>query len=264
MTQLDCSATCVEVNPKLCTSDVNAYFSEVESDFYRFLTADADIGVRARTNYMSWLRFLSETYPLAANLTEDDVDEIIANENILRLDRNKYTKPTDMANFKSALHKYCVFLNSDFRKQQEDTLLADIKKIETDTTISETERSVLTKARVGQGKFREELISYWHGCSISAYSRYEILIASHIRPWKKADNFQRLDVFNGLLLLPNYDKLFDKGYISFGDNGKIIYSTYLSLSDRVLLGMDDSIRLLRLDDKHKQYLAYHRDNCLMR
>lgn len=242
---------------------MNTYYSEVESDFYRFLTADVDIGVHTRTNYMSWLRFLSATYPLDATLTDADIESIIANENVLRLDRDKYTKPTDMANFKSALRKYRVFLNSDFRKQQGDTLLADIKKIETDKTINETERSVLTKARVGQGKFREDLISYWHGCSISAYPRYEILIASHILPWKKADNFQRLDVFNGLLLLPNYDKLFDKGYISFGDNGKIIYSAYLPPSDRALLGMDDSIHLLWLEDKHKQYLAYHRDNCLM-
>jgi Predicted restriction endonuclease len=142
-------------------------------------------------------------------------------------------------------------------------VLAEVKKVEEDATITETERTAITKARVGQGKFRKDLISYWHGCSISAFPRYEILIASHIRPWEKANNFQRLDVFNGLLLLPNYDKLFDKGYVSFGDDGKIIYSPYLPESDRALLGMDDSIHLLWLDDKHREYLAYHRANCLM-
>ena len=40
-----------------------------------------------------------------------------------------------------------------------------------------------------------------------------ILIASHIKPWRVSNNNERLDVYNGLLLLPNLDKLFDKGYI---------------------------------------------------
>lgn len=242
---------------------MNTYFNEVESGFYRFLTADGAIGFRTRTNYMSWMRFLSTSYQLAANLSDADIEAIIENENALRHDRDKYTKPTDMANFKSALRKYKVFLDSDFRKQQEDTVLVELKKVERDTTITETERTAITKARVGQGKFRDDLISYWQGCSISAFPRYEILIASHIRPWREADNFQRLDVFNGLLLLPNYDKLFDKGYLSFDDSGMIVYSPYLPKSDRVLLGMDDTIHLLRLDDRHKEYLAYHREHCLM-
>lgn len=243
---------------------MNTYFNEVESEFYQFLIGVGGVNEHSRTNYMAWLRFLSSAYPLNANLTNADVDVIIANEDVERLNRDKYTTPRDMSNFRSALRKYVAFLNSDFRKQQEDTILAEIKKVEEDTTITETERAAIMKARVGQGRFREELIDYWHGCSISAFPRYEILIASHIRPWKRSDNLQRLDVFNGLLLLPNYDKLFDKGYVSFGDDGKIIYSPYLPESDRVLLGMDDAIHLLWLDDKHKQYLAYHRDNCLMR
>ena len=242
---------------------MDTYFNEVESEFYRFLTIDEAVSTGTRTNYMSWLRFLSSSYPLASDLSNQDVDDIIQKENVLRLTRDRYTKPTDMANFKSALRKYVAFLNSDYRQQQDDTVLAEIKKVESDSEITETERTAITKARVGQGKFREDLISYWRGCSISAFSRYEILIASHIRPWKVASNFQRLDVFNGLLLLPNYDKLFDKGYVSFDDKGKIIYSPYLPESDRVLLGMDDSIRLLWLDDKHKEYLTYHRENCLM-
>jgi len=242
---------------------MQTYFSEVESDFYRFLTMDNSVGTGTRTNYMSWLRFLSATYPLAAGLTLEDIDAIVANEDTLRRSREIYKSPSDLKNFKSALRKYRKFLNSDFRRQQEETVLSEIRKVESDAAMTETERKAITRARVGQGKFREDLISYWHGCSISAFPRYEILIASHIRPWKEADNFQRLDVFNGLLLLPNYDKLFDKGYVSFGDDGRIIYSPYLPESDRALLGMDDSIHLLRLEDRHRQYLSYHRENCLM-
>ena len=55
----------------------------------------------------------------------------------------------------------------------------------------------------------------------------------------------------------------DKGYISFDDDGKIIFSRYLGVSDRTLLGMSDSIHLLKIDNAHKPYLKFHRDNCLM-
>lgn len=242
---------------------MGTYFNEVESDFYRYLTGPGGVNKHSRTNYMAWLKFLSDSYPLSADLSDDDINAIMESEEVLRSSRDKYTKPRDMINFKSALRKYRCFLLSDFRHQQEETVLAEEKKIEKDTTITTTERVAITRARVGQGLFRERLISYWCGCSISNFSHYNILMASHIKPWRVSDNQQRLDVFNGLLLLPNFDKLFDKGYISFGDNGKIIYSSYLTPSDRVLLGMDDSIHLLKVDAEHKPYLKFHRDNCLM-
>ena len=239
------------------------YFNEVESDFYRYLTGDGGVNRHSRTNYMSWLKFLSESYPLPANLSGSDIDDIMAAEEALRTTRNKYKTPRDMINFKSALRKYRAFLLSDFRHQQEETILAETKKIANDKTITKTERTAITRARVGQGLFREKLIDFWHGCSISAFPHYDILTASHIKPWRISDNKQRLDVFNGLLLLPNFDRLFDKGYISFDDNGKIIFSRFLVASDRALLGMDETVHLLKVEDAHKPYLKFHRENCLM-
>lgn len=239
------------------------YFQEVESDFYRYLTGPGGVNKHSRTNYMAWLKFLSLSYPLPSSITDADIDVIMVNEQQLRFCRDKYTKPRDMINFRSALRKYRDFMTSDFRKQQEETVLAEAKKIEKDSTITKTERVAITRARVGQGLFRERLITYWQGCSISSFAHYNILMASHIKPWRVSDNQQRLDVFNGLLLLPNFDKLFDKGYISFDDKGRIIYSSYLPKSDRILLGMDDAVHLLKIDAHHKVYLKYHRDNCLM-
>ena len=57
------------------------------------------------------------------------------------------------------------------------------------------------------------------GCNLE-----EILIASHIVPWKDCTDEERLDVDNGLLLSPNYDALFDKHLISFDEDGKLIGS----------------------------------------
>ena len=124
--------------------------------------------------------------------------------------------------------------------------------------ITETEKQQLVLSRKGQGSFRNLLIKYWNGCSITNCKLIDILIASHIKPWKDSTNFERLSPYNGLLLTPNLDKLFDKGLISFEKNGKII------ISDRVNphineLGILSDMRVY-LTDKHQSFMEYHRKN----
>lgn len=245
------------------TTNVHS-FTEHLSEFYHYLTGPGGVNAHSRTNYISWLKFLDEQgYALTELQSYDDIDDLLATDASRQQDRSIYTKPNDIVNFKSALRKYLKFRQSDFAHQQEDTILAEINKVQNDSTLSVTEREAIVKARVGQGKFRDRLVDYWRGCSVSTFSHFDLLIASHIMPWRDADNQQRLDVFNGLLLLPNYDKLFDKGYISFDDNGRIIYSRYIDDTDRRLLKMDNTLHLIKIEDEHKTYLKYHRDNCLM-
>ena len=239
-------------------------FSDYLSEFYHYLTGPGGVNAHSRTNYISWLKFLDEQgYDLSELNSFADIDDLLAIDMARQSDRSIYTKPNDIVNFKSALRKFLKFRQSDYAQQQQNTILAEINKVENNSALTITEREAIVKARVGQGKFREKLIGYWHGCSVSTFSHFDMLIASHIKPWKEADNQQRLDVFNGLLLLPNYDKLFDKGYISFDDDGYIIYSRYIDGIDRKLLNMDRKLHLIKIEDAHKPYLKYHRDNCLM-
>lgn len=234
------------------------------SEFYQYLTGPGGVNAHSRTNYISWLRFLEEQgYALSEIHSYDDIDNLLAIDATRRSERAIYTKANDAVNFKSALRKYLKFLQSDYAHQVQNTILSEVSKVENDSALTVTEREAIIKARIGQGKFREQLVSYWRGCSVSTFSHYDLLVASHIKPWKDADNHQRLDVFNGLLLLPNYDKLFDKGYISFDDYGYIIYSRYIDNADRILLNMDTRLHLTRIEEAHKPYLRYHRDNCLM-
>lgn len=88
-------------------------------------------------------------------------------------------------------------------------------------------------------------------------------MASHIKPWRKSNNYQRLDVYNGLLLIPNIDKLFDRGYISFSKSGKIIFSDFLPSEDKRIFNLTQSLRLVHLEDGHLPYLQYHREHCLL-
>lgn len=90
-----------------------------------------------------------------------------------------------------------------------------------------------------------------------------MLIASHIKPWRDAANQERLDTYNGLLLLPNYDKLFDLGYVSFTQTGKIMYSRLLDKFDREAIGLTSDLHLVKLENQHLKYLKYHNENCFL-
>jgi hypothetical protein len=122
-----------------------------------------------------------------------------------------------------------------------------------------TEREALQKARVGQGRFRKDLLDYWQeACAVTRLRLPDILKASHIKPWRVSSNAERLDPFNGLLLLPQYDELFDAGWISFRDDGTMLVSRVLAKTPLPLLGVQAGARLARVDPRHRPFLEYHR------
>ncbi|MCU1718213.1 HNH endonuclease [Pseudomonas sp. 5P_3.1_Bac2] len=121
---------------------------------------------------------------------------------------------------------------------------------------SVTDQLSLIKTRLGQGAFRQDLISHWGGCAVTGYSDPALLVASHIKPWSKANNQERLDPFNGLLLLANLDKAFDSGLISFKQNGLIMLSPHLRNPEQ--LGINATMQV-DLAPEHQTYMRYHRE-----
>ena len=121
-------------------------------------------------------------------------------------------------------------------------------------------KEAVIKSRIGQGQFRNNLITYWNTCAVTATSLIEMLIASHIKPWSECKYQEAIDPFNGLLLTPTLDKAFDLGYISFQDNGLIMISKELSDVDLINLSIDKESNIVNLDTKHHFYLQYHREN----
>lgn len=101
--------------------------------------------------------------------------------------------------------------------------------------LSKTEKQAQIQARVGQGKFRNNVIARAEGkCEVTGVTDKSLLIASHIHAWSKCEtNDERLDSNNGLLLSPSLDKLFDKGYISFDDKGTMLIKSKI----REIVGM---------------------------
>ena len=124
-----------------------------------------------------------------------------------------------------------------------------------------TDREQVILARNGQGLYRDRLLAAWGGaCAVTGLSKPDFLMASHAKPWKAASDAERLDGANGLPLIPNLDKLFDKGWISFSDDGVILVSQSLSPAAQAALGVNLSLRLrLPLSNKQKEFLRYHRE-----
>lgn len=124
--------------------------------------------------------------------------------------------------------------------------------------IPETERQALHQARIGQGAYRSRILQRWNNaCAVTGCTVTEALRASHIKPWCESENSERLDPNNGLILLASIDALFDRGLISFEDDGSMLVSDAISSDDRALLGLPASLRL-PLKDQEKAYLALHR------
>jgi len=227
-------------------------YIENEKKFREFMELNGPNQLKSKSNYISWLNYLSISgFNVDSNLLPNE--EILLKLKTTENNRNEYRNKTDYNNFGSALNKYRNFIQ--LNKVSTLTVLSEIDELDS----SETEKEELRKARMGQGKFRKNLIELWSHCSVSEFKMVEFLTASHIKPWHKSDNNDRLNKYNGLLLLPNYDKLFDKGYISFDDNGLIILSKKLSLDTFVKMGINSNDKLVRIYEENKPFLQIHRE-----
>jgi hypothetical protein len=121
-----------------------------------------------------------------------------------------------------------------------------------------TERSGLVTSRVGQGAYRKRIIHRWqYKCAVTNFNKLDILIASHIVPWSKTTDHERLDVNNGLLLSPTYDALFDKHLITFDNKGKIQLSDQIEFSAYQKIGVTGKEQIFDLSMYNVQYLDRH-------
>lgn len=124
--------------------------------------------------------------------------------------------------------------------------------------IGATEKFESIKVRIGQQRFRREVLDYFNNAC--AITKSNVLVrASHIKPWSSCSSEERLNLANGLALSPVYDAAFDSGLITFNEHGKIIISKQHT-SSLVLLGISGNEVISNLSDEHKVFLSWHRKN----
>lgn len=128
--------------------------------------------------------------------------------------------------------------------------------------LASTEIEQLVKARRGQGIYRINLQKLEKRCRLTHLADPQLLVASHIKPWKDSTNEERLDGHNGLLLSPHVDRLFDRGHISFADDGSIIAASPKVVAAMSSWGLSLLANAGAFTAKQKNYLAYHREKVL--
>lgn len=154
-------------------------------------------------------------------------------------------------------------------RDSRDVLVASVEERERDNweqhelreleVVATTDRDALIKARRGQGEFRRRVGVVEQSCRITRVTNPAYLIASHIKPWRHATNEERLSENNGLMLAPQADFLFDRGFISFEED-RLLVSPVADAKSLLKLGIDPDRppRVGRFNREQEHFLDFHR------
>lgn len=230
------------------------------TDFMEYLQNTTDITPTTRINYERGVRNAS-IQMLDLKVIDKPFENMSLSEFevalFLTLNNDSFKKKDSVGHrmYSRGLKQYRSFLKATNNDNAEQIINA-IQK----ANIQTTQKEAIIKARIGQGKFRKNLLNKYESCIISGIKDARLLIASHIKPWSVCENNDRLDTENGLLLNSLYDKMFDLGLISFKDSGNIMVSPSLKKCDLNIFSFDlDKNYDLKSSEQLLSNLEYHRD-----
>lgn len=126
------------------------------------------------------------------------------------------------------------------------------------TDIGATTKEQLVKSRRGQGIFKANVRLNEKACRVTGVADPMHLRASHIKPWKDSNDEEKLNGCNGLLLSPHVDHLFDKGLISFKDDGILLLSPVLDPTVLARWGITPTLNVGKFSHEQSVFLNYHR------
>lgn len=217
--------------------------------FYQWLVTEKKLSQASASKYNLVIQNRIREWLPSYEIPQNSIEFEALKQMILNLDIYKERNSVGNNMYSSALKHYGNYLK-EF--DQRDTSIFKQDKNFT----SEAERKI--KVRLVQNKFRKGLFDLYPRCAISGLSHASFLIASHIKPWSISNDQERLDQFNGLLLTPNYDRLFDRGFITIEMSGKILISKSLTQDSIDHFRLPTQLKI-DLNDRHEQYLKFHRD-----
>lgn len=159
---------------------------------------------------------------------------------------------------------YYFRLFADYFGEAEHPYTIEKEQEQIEETIDDKlERTQLYRARIGQGEYRKNLLALCPFCPITLVSDDRLLIASHIKPWVASNDIEKIDPLNGFMLTPTFDRLFDRGFLSFTNDKKTILSPFLSNMTYSKLGISDNKIIPHLPiSGREEYMEYHRTEVL--
>ena len=216
-------------------------------DFYNWLLSGKGLSKATASKYHLVIKNrISEwlpSYELPKNSIEFEALKLM----ILSLDIYQERNRIGNNMYSSALNHYGHYLK--------ENNIHDSEVFNKDQSFT-TEAEKRVKVRLLQNKFRKGLFDLHQSCVVTGFSNSQFLIASHIKPWAKSTNEEKIDPYNGLLLTPNFDKLFDKNLISIDFKGNVLKSKILQPSDIQFFQLPKKVSFI-FDSRHKKYLDYH-------
>ena len=215
-----------------------------------FFTLEDQNGIRGERGYVN---STDEGYQLLRNLALPLVSYVYVEKVGNKLDTLFYWKL--FVDFEAIWQKKSdplVFVYG--KKKVEDEL-----EVKNKNKKDKEKNKQISKAREGQGKYREKLLEQCRYCPFTKIADERLLIASHIKPWAASSEKEKIDPYNGYILSPLYDKLFDRGYITFTFDRRVILSDFISNYTWKLIGLEKNkfIQDLPMDEKRKEYLKFH-------
>ncbi|MFA5480453.1 MAG: HNH endonuclease [Candidatus Muiribacteriota bacterium] len=186
-------------------------------------------------------------------ITRKELDKYVNNANKIGFIKRKYNQISYLTNLLKKLDDVIFYNNKLYFEEDAQIIFGN------DLNKKSFKRDDYLH-RLYKNKLKEESLEKEGvvNCMVE-HLDYPSLVASHIIPFILADNNVAYDFENGLLLSRNMDILFDQGYISFCDNGKIMISNKLSSSLKKNLS-NYNLKNVYLTEKRKLYLEYHRKN----
>ncbi len=201
-----------------------------------------------RDGMESILRMLTYSVP--------DFEKGIAPKHHIPIRGNVWNGTTTYRSAANLYRKFRIAQTGD-EERAIDAILASLK------LSARTERTAVQKIRTTQKRFRYMVLEQWdYRCA--ATNSGLMLTAAHIKPWSKSNDEERQNPFNGLCLSPLYDRAFDKGLITFGNDGKVAASAKVPVKELKLVGVSLNVQLAGLTARHHAFLDYHRSEVLVK
>lgn len=179
----------------------------------------------------------------------------------LSLPNITYISVVKLLDEKKNLRYYFRLFADYFGEEEHPYILEKEEEQIEEAVIDSAERIQLYRARIGQGEYRKKLLELCPFCPITLISDDRLLVASHIKPWVVSNDFEKTDPLNGFMLTPTFDRLFDRGFLSFTNDKKTILSPFLSNMTYSKLNISDNKIIQHLPIVGREgYLEYHRNN----
>lgn len=248
-----------EICRLLLAAQAEIQWNDTRDQIFQQAIGNNDILVNSINSYSPIISITAGVIHLRENKTYAELQPYIDVD--ISGDRNNKEYFFDLFTIPSQNEQVEQFQNTDLVTNLTRQDIEAINQVQNIPNLTQTEKNQIVAARIGQGLFRRNLLFDCGICPLTGVNDSRFLIASHIKPWRHSNNQERLDIRNGLMFTPTYDKLFDNGFISFTNDKRLIVSPLISDENKNRLSIENNTEypLLSLNGRI-DYLTYHRDS----